>query len=224
MKWYGLNNSNFNKNKFIHLSIYKNFKIKNLSLNLKKHTNLNYCYYFFYLPHNWNCLIFKTIKKFMQHQLIYIYSNMYFFYLPYFISNNFYYDKQLNTIQIKFMFVNNFYKIYWHLFKQIFYSFNIFFFKKIKFKGKGYYIYKNLRNTIAMQFGYSHKIQLFFFFFNIKFLSKTSIFFFGLNFKQINFSSYVLKNIRPINIFTSKGIRFSKQIIYKKTGKISSYR
>jgi ribosomal protein L6P/L9E len=75
-----------------------------------------------------------------------------------------------------------------------------------------------------MQFGYSHKIQLFFFSFNIKFLSKTSIFFFGLNYKQINFCSYELKNIRPINIFTSKGIRFSKQIIYKKTGKISSYR
>jgi len=31
-------------------------------------------------------------------------------------------------------------------------------------------------------------------------------------------------NIKKINIFTGKGIRFSRQILYRKTGKISSYR
>ena len=75
-----------------------------------------------------------------------------------------------------------------------------------------------------MQFGYSHKIQLFFFYFNIKFLSKTSIFFFGISARALITSAYMFKQVKPINIFTSKGIRFSKQIIYKKTGKISSYR
>ena len=160
----------------------------------------------------------------MLKSLIYIYSTVYFFYLPQLISTEFYYAAQMKIIQIKTFFFNNFYKLYWHRFKQLFYSFNFFFFKKIKFKGKGYYIYKNFRNTIAMQFGYSHKIQLFFFYFNIKFLSKTSIFFFGISARALITSAYMFKQVKPINIFTSKGIRFSKQIIYKKTGKISSYR
>jgi len=30
--------------------------------------------------------------------------------------------------------------------------------------------------------------------------------------------------MRPINIFTGRGVRFAKQIIYKKAGKVSSYR
>jgi hypothetical protein len=30
--------------------------------------------------------------------------------------------------------------------------------------------------------------------------------------------------MRPINIFTGRGVRFSRQIIYKKVGKVSSYR
>jgi hypothetical protein len=33
-----------------------------------------------------------------------------------------------------------------------------------------------------------------------------------------------IKSMRPINIFTGRGVRFSRQIIYKKVGKVSSYR
>ena len=31
-------------------------------------------------------------------------------------------------------------------------------FKKIKFEGKGYYLYKNFRNTIAPKFGFAHRL------------------------------------------------------------------
>ena len=75
-----------------------------------------------------------------------------------------------------------------------------------------------------MQFGYSHKKRLFFFFTYVKFLSKTSIIIFGISTLKINKASFILTNVRPINIFTSKGVRFTRQIIYKKQGKISSYR
>jgi ribosomal protein L6P/L9E len=106
----------------------------------------------------------------------------------------------------------------------LFYTFTKLFFKKIKFKGKGYYIYKNFRNTIALQFGYSHIKRLYFYFTFVKFLSKTSIILFGLNLKDISLLSKKLYSVRPINIFTGKGMRFTRQIIYRKTGKISSYR
>jgi hypothetical protein len=47
---------------------------------------------------------------------------------------------------------------------------------------------------------------------------------FGTNYTSILKKSYSLFDIKKINIFTGKGIRFSRQIIYKKTGKVSSYR
>ena len=97
-------------------------------------------------------------------------------------------------------------------------------FKKLKFKGKGYYIYKNFRNTIAPQFGYYHRIYIYSYFTKIKFLSKTKLIIFGLVKQDILKTSLGIKQKRSINIFTGRGVRFARQIIYKKTGKVSSYR
>ena len=47
---------------------------------------------------------------------------------------------------------------------------------------------------------------------------------FGINNNDLSFGSYALYNIKKINIFTGKGIRFARQIVYRKTGKVSSYR
>ena len=75
-----------------------------------------------------------------------------------------------------------------------------------------------------MKFGYSHMLYLYSFFVTVKFITKTTILMFGTNYSDLITKSYSLLNIKPINIFTGKGIRFSRQIIYKKTGKVSSYR
>jgi ribosomal protein L6P/L9E len=75
-----------------------------------------------------------------------------------------------------------------------------------------------------LQFGYSHMLYLYSFFVTVKFITKTTILMFGTNYSDLITKSYSLLNIKPINIFTGKGIRFSRQIIYKKTGKVSSYR
>jgi ribosomal protein L6P/L9E len=95
---------------------------------------------------------------------------------------------------------------------------------KLKFKGKGYYVYKNKRNTITPQFGYAHRLYLYSYFVSVKFLSKTSILLFGFIKADLLKIGHGLKQMRPINIFTGRGVRFSKQIIYKKQGKVSSYR
>ena len=58
----------------------------------------------------------------------------------------------------------------------------------------------------------------------VKFLSKTTIFLFGLSKKDIFTVGHDFRAVRKINIFTGRGVRFSKQIIYKKVGKVSSYR
>lgn len=97
-------------------------------------------------------------------------------------------------------------------------------FRKLKIKGKGYYIYKNFRNTVTHQFGHSHRIYIYISALNIKFLSKTSILVLGSSKKDVLKSSREIRASKPLNIFTGRGVRFSKQIIYKKTGKVSSYR
>ena len=58
----------------------------------------------------------------------------------------------------------------------------------------------------------------------MKFLSKTTVFVFGLLKSDVIKTSIGLKSMRPINIFTGRGVRFSREIIYKKVGKVSSYR
>lgn len=223
MKWYGKNyqkTSNF----VINSAKYRKNKIKKNALFFrKKFINTNFKLYL-YIPSIWDFLIFKTLAISCK-KIIFFYSNFYFFYLPIF-SNHIitHYSTFSNVFTFTLFFKNNFINLFWNNLKIIFYSFSKIFFKKLKFKGKGYYIYKNKRNVIALQFGYSHVKRLFLFYTYVKFLSKTSIIIFGLNTKNITKTSLILFNIRPINIFTGKGVRFTRQIIYRKTGKISSYR
>jgi len=224
LKWYGKNNyfifknkSNKNKN----LKLNKLFKKSSFTLN--NTFSLKTFKIFLYLPFNWNFILIQ--RKKLNILSLYIYNTNYYFVLPFFKKFLlFKYDKFTNAIFFNFFFKNNFYYLFWNFFKVVFFSFSRVFFKKLKFKGKGYYIYKNIRNTIALQFGYSHMLYLYSFFVNVKFLTKTTILMFGINYNDILNKTYSLFNIKKINIFTGKGIRFSKQIIYKKTGKISSYR
>ena len=106
----------------------------------------------------------------------------------------------------------------------VLYNFSLINFIKLKFTGKGYYIYKNLRNTVAPQFGYSHRLYIYSFFSYIKFLTKTKLILFGLVKGDLLKVSFKIKSKRSINVFTGRGVRFSSQVIYKKTGKVSSYR
>ena len=62
------------------------------------------------------------------------------------------------------------------------------------------------------------------YFVRIKFLSKTSVIIFGFVKDDIKKIGLMLKKMRPINIFTGRGVRFNKQTIFKKVGKVSSYR
>lgn len=225
MKWYGKNfyNDSYKQKKYLinqKIRLVKKFKLYAVPLSFR--INLNNYRLIFSLPYFWN---FLFIKKNNNRFLLYFYSNTYYFFLPLSVKFlMFFFDPYARSFSLNFFYINNFYKIFWNIFKLVFFSFTKVFFRKLKFKGKGYYIYKNKRNTIALRFGYSHIKRLFFFFSYVKFLSKTSVFIFGIDKFTITSLSIQLKNVRPINIFTGKGVRFTRQIIYRKTGKISSYR
>lgn len=228
MLWYGLNSLNSLSNQSIH-NFKRKINLKTKILNFSSPLRLNFSKYkfFLYLPNNWSFVLLNA-QSFGQNNLArvcYIYSSSYYFQiaLPTHFSK-IYYDKLTNVILLFFSLKNNYYRVYWKFFSSTFNSFNKLFFKKIKFKGKGYYVFKNIRNTIALQFGYSHRRRLYSYYISVKFLSKTSIFLFGINKYDLSNIGYSFFNVKPINIFTGKGIRFSRQIVYKKAGKVSSYR
>jgi hypothetical protein len=220
--WYGFNNK-FSKNYVSNKKKYANKKLKKLQFSVQQPFNINYSVFNLVIPSNWQFVILKN--KLTPYKIIYVFSNTYFYNFPLPSTKlDFFYDKSTSVIQFRTLYTNNFYPLYWNNLKLVFNSFHRPFFLKIKFKGKGYYIYKNKRNTITPQFGYAHRLYLYAYFVSVLFLSKTSIFLFGLTRSDVIYTGYAIKSMRPINIFTGRGVRFAKQIIYKKAGKVSSYR
>jgi hypothetical protein len=107
----------------------------------------------------------------------------------------------------------------WHV-----HSFVFFLFMKIRFKGKGYYLYKNRRHTLAFRFGFGHRNYVYNHEVRIRNRPKLNLILWSRNWFQLWDIALATRTIRPINIFTGRGIRFNKQIVYRKTGKISTYR
>lgn len=99
-----------------------------------------------------------------------------------------------------------------------------FLFIKIKYKGKSYKWFK--KNTaIILRFGYSHVAftQIPDFFFSKK-IGKMKLIFFGTSYFDLRgFLSDIIV-WRPMNIYNGRGLRFAKQLVFRKFGKVSAYR
>lgn len=225
MKWYGLFSS-FKLEKNLVRNYKRRLNLKSRSANVVCNHRVNYHKFSvsIYIPVIWKLLFVKNFK-YLNFLYFKLFSETHFYNLVLpltFLSYN--YDTRLQAVTLIFNFYNNYFNLYWFFFRLVFASLSQVFFNKLKFRGKGYYVYKNRRNTIAFQFGYSHRIRIFTHFVNAKLLSKITIFFYGINKFDIIKASFFFYRKRPISIFTGKGVRFTRQIIYKKTGKISSYR
>lgn len=179
--------------------------------------------FIFYIPSMWDVFFIKNNGN--SSTMVMLFSPIYKFT---FCFNNsiakLKYDINASAIVLWSTFSHNSSAKYLTKFREVLFSFSRPIFKKVKFKGKGYYLYKNYRNTITPQFGYAHRIYFYSYFASVKFLSKTSVFIFGLVSKDICSAAYGIKVMRPINIFTGRGVRFARQTIYRKVGKVSSYR
>jgi len=178
---------------------------------------------YFYLPPNYKLALIQSTFSKTYH--IFCWSNKYYMKVP--VSRllwPLHFDYYTRTCLFRPLLINNYVKTYLTtltLFTGILTK-PLFF--KVQFKGKGYYIYKSYRNTITPQFGYSHRLYLYTPFLYFKFLNKTTLVIFGLNMPSLKRVSTTMYCWRPVNIFTGRGVRFAKQIIYRKSGKISSYR
>lgn len=225
MLWYGkYNKLNFSR-------IYKrrklsyNRSLRRLNFFKNKNFSLNFTSSLVLIPANFSILIFKHQDSTYQHVTCFFYSSKYYVRLVVPADR----AALKVDINISALFFKGFYTPSSELpltkyFNNLFKVFTSRFFRKLKIKGKGYYIYKNSRNTITHQFGHSHRLYIYSYFVVVKFLSKTSVFLFGSSKKDIFFVSKRVKSSKPLNIFTGRGVRFTRQVIYKKTGKVSAYR
>jgi len=222
MLWYGANKNNYN-------SIVKKTKKKlnkaviKYAWDVKRSVQINKQTFYIYKPSGWNATILSSKSSSLR--VIFFSSTNYFFKLSIPITiPRVLFDSNASVFILHTAYINNNYRLFLKQIDLVFSAFYRPYFRKIKFKGKGYYIYKNKRNTITPQFGYSHRLYLYSYFVSVRFLSKTSIFLFGLLKSDVITISLGIKAMRPINIFTGRGVRFSREIVYKKVGKVSSYR
>lgn len=179
----------------------------------------------FRVPAPWKLSILENKKTYPSLSILYLYNSTYFynFAIPSSLKT-FTFDENLRVLN--FVHIATPY-CYFSVLRAVQLLLNTFqkpFFLKIKFRGKGYYVYKNYRQTIAPQFGYAHRVYVYAQACSVKFLSKTKILLFGLSKKEVASTGHAIRRVKPINIFTGRGIRFARQIIYKKTGKVSTYR
>lgn len=222
MLWYGFRNYDFKKN-ILKIKKKNNCLAKKYGFNKKINIQINKQSLRLHKPFSWELTMTKNLIT--HHQSINILSPTYLIKIPLASGfNKVSFDGNTNIIKVHSLYTNNHYRLFWGVLNQVLKSFYSPTFLKLKFKGKGYYIYKNKRNTITPQFGYAHRLYLYSYFASVKFLSKTSIIIFGFQPQDLIRIGLGIKKMRPINIFTGRGVRFSRQIIYKKVGKVSSYR
>jgi len=175
------------------------------------------------IPFMWHITIFYNKKRNLY--VIYLLSDVYYFQFSLLNKHSYLLiDSTARGIYYSTLFYNSYTKMYFKHLVQFLHQVQIPHFLKINFRGKGYYLYKSKRNTITPQFNYAHRIYIYSYFIPVKFLNKTTVLLFGYSQHDIFKSAYNIKAMRPINIFTGRGVRFTKQIIYKKTGKVSAYR
>ena len=153
----------------------------------------------------------KNIKLvYLNNIYIYLYNFNYFISLN-FINYNLYFNKFLNILKIKKVynkkFLNNF-----------LFTWDNFFFSKIYFLGKGFKL-KKIKKNIYFNFNYSHIKLIINQNIILKKIQKTKLIIFSKNINNLNNFCKLIQNIRQINPYTKRGLRKSKQIIYKKKNK-----
>lgn len=97
-------------------------------------------------------------------------------------------------------------------------------FIKIKYKGKSYKWHKK-RTSLILRFGYSHLVSL-----RLpdaigaKRVGKMKLIFFGTSGYELR--SFLTSAVawRPMNIYNGRGLRFARQLVFRKAGKVSAYR
>jgi hypothetical protein len=227
--WYG-HNTLYNFKKFYKRSSYKyNLRVRTLGFPIPRRGGRSAIKLHFYIPGGWNVVLLRSVEPNHWVKLLYVYSDLYYFNLPIIssaLSCRIAAGSSEGTLGVSIWnrYTPSYYRMYFDRISSVFYSFSRIIFNKMKVKGKGYKIYKTYRNTLTHQLGHSHRRYIHAYFITVKFLNKTTVFMFGFSKRDVFTVGWTLRSSRYMNIFTGRGVRFSRQLVYKKTGKVSTYR
>lgn len=106
----------------------------------------------------------------------------------------------------------------------LWYSVYYYYLRKFSFVGKTYRFFKK-KKKLRFIFNRAHKTIIYFKnFFKIKKKKKNKCKFLFLYYADIGFFKKYLKIIRKLNVFTRRGIKINRMPLFKKVGKISTYR
>jgi len=181
---------------------------------------------FFYVPKGWEFILFDLIdNQIASKKVLFLFSEVYYFRLPILTELLYWeYGPCSRTFSFRNQYISHFYRMYFHRITRVFQSFTRVFFLKLAIRGKGYYIYKDSRRTVTHQFGHSHRTYIPTFFVVVRFLTKKSVIIFGSSKKDVVGVGQRIRRSKYMNVFTGRGVRFNRQSVYKKTGKVSAYR
>jgi hypothetical protein len=225
--WYGPKSKAYNY-KVVHKrkNLNLNLRRKKLAWDLPRRRTLAWAQTAFNVPSNWCAAVLTSSSNSLaEKRLLYLYNDLYYFKVtlpgP---AIWWYFDGPAGVLSQKIFLQRDFFSFYRGWLRSVCQSFDAPFFQKLKIRGKGYYVYRNFRNTITHQLGHSHRTYIYSYFIKFKRNSKTIFTLFGLSKKDVFSVGLRIKSSKKMNIFTGRGIRFSRQIVYKKTGKVSAYR
>lgn len=179
--------------------------IKIININLNVNTDLK---------------VIKTNKK----TCLVFFNEKYFIKLYLSETCKYFYQIGVKTISIKYSFIKNKAKLVESNINNLIFSLNFLWHVKIKFNGKGFKV-RRFKKKQSMKFYFYRSHLTVFIFRNVKLIKKHKYKFviFKSNQRILKLMTKDVLSIRPINIYTKRGLRASRQLIYKRTGKKSSY-
>lgn len=164
--------------------------------------------------------IVYLIKKDKSKSFFYCYNKIYYFKFSF---KKIVFNENFNsfTFSSEIDYFNNFEKKF---FKKFLKSLDSYFFLKIKFKGKGYKIkYKKKKKLMKFFFNRSHKTLIKYKKIILKKNMKYKFILKSPNIEYLNNVAKIVTNVRPLNIFTNRGLRKSRFCVGKRKGKKGSY-
>lgn len=163
-----------------------------------------------------------TIIQTEKQQNIIIFSNENYICNFFFKKSTLVIDHNNLSLQIKKKIINQKKNLFENFFEKFLHSWDLYYFQKIKFKGKGYRIRKN-KKMIKFFFYFSHINLVKILGCKLKKIGKYKFILLASTFEYLKKITLKITKIRKINLFTKRGLRLHKQIVYKRQGKKNAY-
>lgn len=151
-----------------------------------------------------------------------IYNEFFFYKIKKIKTAPQYFDVESHTIITKNWVENPFNNLFLAKLDNFLFSWNQYFCQKIKFTGKGYRItFRKKKKIIIFYFGHSHDTIILFRSVLLVQPHKYKFVIYKNSFQKLRQLAAKILKIKPMNIYTRRGLRGSQQIILKRKGKKS---